>query len=182
MLTIEAHWENWSGQGRQHVLLKELGGRFLAEGSILTSGKSGFAAKFEIECDAAWRMRRAEIALIGGKRSLRITADGEGRWFDATSKPLPQLQGAIDIDLSASPFTNTLPIRRCNLAIGESIDIVTAYVALPELTLGPDPQRYTRLGERRYLYESRDSDFVSEIEADDDGLLVNYPGLFRRIL
>jgi len=85
------------------------------------------------------------------------------------------------IDLSASPFTNTLPVRRCNLAIGESIDIIAAYVAFPELTLTPDPQRYTRLDALIYRYESLDSDFTRDIEVDGNGLVVNYPGLFRRL-
>jgi len=45
-----------------------------------------------------------------------------------------------------------------------------------------DPQRYTCLEPmRRYRYESLDSDFTREIEVDLDGLVVVYPGLFRRI-
>jgi uncharacterized protein len=109
------------------------------------------------------------------------TADGEGNWFDAAATPLAGLRDAIDIDLSASPFTNTLPIRRCNLGVGESVDITTAYVAFPDLTVNADPQRYTRLGQHRYRYASRDSDFTRDIEVDEDGLVVNYPGLFRRL-
>jgi hypothetical protein len=178
--TIEARWENWDGQGRQHVLLKETGGRFLAEGSILVSGNAAFTAEFKIECDAAWRVRRAEIALTGGQR-LQLIADGEGNWFDGAGRSLADVHDAIDIDLSASPFTNTLPIRRCDLAIGESVDITAAYVTFPELSLAADPQRYTRLDQRRYRYASRDSDFTRDIEVDADGLVVNYPGLFRRI-
>jgi hypothetical protein len=50
------------------------------------------------------------------------------------------------------------------------------------LSVTTDPQRYTRLETgKRYRYESLDSDFVREIDIDDDGLVVTYPGLFRRI-
>jgi hypothetical protein len=178
---IEARWQDWDGQGRQQVLLSETGGRILAEGSIVVWGNTAFAAEFTIECDAAWRVLRADIALTG-RQPLQLTADGEGTWFDGAGRPLPDVQGAIDIDLSASPFTNTLPIRRCDPAIGESIDITTAYVAFPEFSLAADPQRYTRLDQRRYRYASRDSDFTRDIEVDDDGLVVCYPGLFRRVL
>ena len=179
---IEARWENWNGQGLQHVLLTQSAERLLAEGSINILGDPAFAGEFKIECDAVWRVRCAEITLVGRKQAFRLTADGEGNWFDAAGEPLPELLGAIDIDLSASPFTNTLPIRRCNLALGESVDIATAYVAFPELTLTADPQRYTRIGEQRYRYESRDTDFTREIDVDEAGLVVNYPGLFRRVL
>ena len=177
---IEAHWEDWDGQGRQHVVLKESGERVLAEGSIRVSGDAPFSAEFVVECDAAWRVRRAEIALAGAP-PMHLTADGQGNWFDGEGQPLPDLRGAIDIDLSASPFTNTLPIRRCALAVGDSLDITTAYIAFPELSLATDPQRYTRIDLRRYRYDSRDSDFTRDIEVDDAGLVVNYPGLFRRL-
>ena len=46
-----------------------------------------------------------------------------------------------------------------------------------------DPQRYTCLAPlKRYRYESIDSDFTREIEVDSRGLVVTYPGLFRRLL
>jgi hypothetical protein len=45
-----------------------------------------------------------------------------------------------------------------------------------------DPQRYTCLEpRRRYRYAALDIDFVREIAVDADGLVVTYPGLFRRL-
>jgi hypothetical protein len=58
-----------------------------------------------------------------------------------------------------------------------------AYIDVPSLTVTADPQRYTCLEPmRRYRFESLGSDFVREIEVDKDGLVVLYPGLFRRVL
>jgi uncharacterized protein len=97
--------------------------------------------------------------------------------------PLPQLAGAIDIDISITPFTNTLPIRRLRLQTGQSQEILVAYVQLPGLAVTTDRQRYTcREPDRRYRYESLDGDFTREIEVDGHGLVVTYPGLFRRVL
>ncbi|GAT73858.1 hypothetical protein MHM582_2353 [Microbacterium sp. HM58-2] len=112
-------------------------------------------------------------------RSLALRRSESGAWT-AGGHDRPDLAAAVDIDLSFSPFTNTLPVRRLGLGIGESRDIVTAYVT-PALDVLPDPQRYTRTGERHYLYESRDSDFRREILVDADGLVVDYPGLFTRV-
>jgi hypothetical protein len=116
-----------------------------------------------------------------------------GNWFDASGKPMPKLAGALDIDLSATPFTNTIAIRRLKLRAGQSADIVTVYIlvhaeagtaARPTgLTLSTDAQRYTCLVPRkRYRYESIDSDFTRDIELDRHALVVTYPGLFRRLL
>ncbi len=77
------------------------------------------------------------------------------------------LEAAREVDIAVSPLSNTLPIRRLELAIGESADITTAYVAVPELTVVADPQRYTRLARHDYLYESRDSDFRRVLTVDE---------------
>ena len=96
---------------------------------------------------------------------------------------MPHLDGAIDVDLPLTPFTNTLPICRLKLEAGQSADIDVVYVRLPQFTVVTDPQRYVCLEPlRRFRYESRDSEFVREIEVDSDGLIINYPGLFRRVL
>jgi hypothetical protein len=103
--------------------------------------------------------------------------------MDGSGTALPRLSGAIDIDISITPFTNTLPIRRLNLRRGEFAEILAVYVQLPSLDITTDRQRYTCLEyAKRYRYESVDSDFTREIEVDDHALVVTYPGLFRRVV
>jgi hypothetical protein len=65
------------------------------------------------------------------------------------------------VDLSITPLTNTLPIRRLKLGVGESAEIATAYVAIPDMEASLDRQRYTRVAFDRYRYVPLDSDFVS---------------------
>ena len=123
------------------------------------------------------------MALSAEPRAIEIAGDGKGNWSDAAGKPLRKLHGAIDIDLSVTPFTNTLPIRRLKLRKGASADIVTVYIVAPALTITTDPQRYSCVEPRkRYRYESLDSDFTREIEVDGQSMVVAYPGLFRRML
>ena len=66
---------------------------------------------------------------------------------------LSALHGLVDVDLGFSPVTNTLPIRRLDPAIGEAV-VVTAAWVVSRATIEPLPQRYIRLAERRYRYES----------------------------
>ena len=180
---IVARWSDWSGNGSEHLVLRQDIDRVVADSVFVSAGDHAYAVHYQITCDAAWRVRRAEIRAVGDERPLRLTADGAGHWFDEVGNALPHLDGAIDIDLSISPFTNTLPIRRLGLQPGQSAEIRAVYIRAPELSVTTDPQRYTCLvTPKRYRYESLDSDFVREIETDDDGLVLTYPGLFRRIL
>lgn len=108
---------------------------------------------------------------------------GLHHWVDGAGVAQPHLANAIDVDISITPFTNTLPIRRLNLQTGQWQEILTVYIQLLGITITTDRQRYTCLDAgRRYRYESVDSDFTREIEVDSQGLVVTYPGLFRRLL
>ena len=133
---------------------------------------------YDVILDAQWVFRALRIE-AGDGRVLELRHDAAG-WWTENRMVRPDLDDAIDIDLSFSPFTNALPIRRLALPIGGRADIVTAYVASPSLAVLPDPQRYTRVADDRYLYESLDSDFAREIRVDADGMVIDYPGLFTR--
>jgi uncharacterized protein len=88
--------------------------------------------------------------------------------------------GCLDVDLAFTPATNLLPMRRLGLAAGESGDLTAAWVRFPDLDVQPLPQRYTRLAERRWRYQSRGGAFTAELEVDDLGLVVRYPPLWER--
>jgi hypothetical protein len=114
-----------------------------------------------------------------------LLADGEGYWTTHSGESVPGLEGCVDVDISATPFTNTLPIRRLGLAPGESADLSVAYVDIDEMRAWREEQRYTRLKKNSedalYKYESLDSGFTADLPVDTDGLVLDYPGLFRRV-
>ena len=141
-----------------------------------------------------WSTRTVEIAMRLGDtikpRKLRLTVAPDQRWQierePSLDPSLPRdepmaLHGLTDVDLGITPATNTLPIRRLAPAIGEGVAVTATWVRFPELTIEPLPQRYIRLAERRYRYESAGGAFVAEIEVDDLGLVTTYEGGWRRI-
>jgi uncharacterized protein len=185
--TLVARWQDWAGAGMQHLVLHEGPDAIVAEAMVMGAEEDGrpFAARFRIECDAGWRTRRVEAGQLGAGPPLVLMGDGEGHWRDGAGAPRPDLDGGIDVDLPITPFTNTLPIRRLGLGAGESADLNVVYIVPAHGTTATaviDPQRYTCLEpRRRYRYAALDIDFVREIAVDADGLVVTYPGLFRRL-
>lgn len=139
-------------------------------------------AAYLVEADTAWRTRRVRVEIANLKRVLEITANGIGRWSDAGGTWIPALDGCIDVDISLTPATNTLPIRRLNLPVGDGADIKVAYILAPDLSLRAGPQRYAKLGERLWRFNGLDIDFTADISVDEAGFVVEYPGLFRRAL
>jgi hypothetical protein len=180
---IIARWQDWSAAGLEHLVLEEGPAGIETDSAILaTIEAEAIALRYRVQCDSMWRVRRARIARIGEDKPVEIASDGSGNWVDEAGIALPHLRGAIDIDISATPFTNTLPIRRLGLKEGQTAEILAVYIPVPSLEIITDRQRYTRLDAKHYRYESIDSDFTRDIEVDGDGLVIVYPGLFRRVI
>jgi hypothetical protein len=116
-----------------------------------------------------------------------IAADGAGAWT-IDGREAPELDGCLDIDLGFSPLTNTLPVRRLGMLDGDGApaELDMAWV-LPEALDRPRRlrQRYTPLAPRLVRYESLDEDGASRFQADlpldEAGLVLDYPGLWRRV-
>ena len=98
----------------------------------------------------------------------------------STGQELREIQGCDDVDLAVTPATNTLAIRRLNLQVGSSASIIAAWIKFSDLTVQPLSQRYTRVAQNTYRYESN-TGFSAEIVVDDLGLVTAYPGGWERI-
>ena len=176
-------WDkNRRDPGLEHLLLRE----GAADSVILTFDEHGrpFRLVYELAWDEAWRLREARLLVRteASTRSLHLETDGEGHWRHSDGRRVPELDGCIDIDVWPTPFTNTFPIRRAPLAVGRQQEFLVAWITAPELTFHPTRQRYTRLAERLYLFENLDgSGFRAELPVDEDGVVVDYEGVFRRI-
>jgi hypothetical protein len=105
--------------------------------------------------------------------------EGKGKWY-VNGQPDEKLNGCIDIDISLTPFTNTLPINRLKLLEKEDEQIKVLYVDVLGKKMRSVQQKYTRLSQAEYKFENVPNDFESVISVDDLGLVVKYSGLFER--
>ena len=83
-----------------------------------------------------------------------------------------ELDGCEDVDVRVTPATNTLPIRRLELAMHQAVEVRAAWVGLPDLQVASLEQIYERVDERRYRYRS--GDFAADLVVDDAGLVLRY--------
>ncbi|MGC2696377.1 MAG: putative glycolipid-binding domain-containing protein [Candidatus Angelobacter sp.] len=175
-------WRWLQGAGLERFELLRAGHEWILRGTILTLTDAGPAeARYEVACDALWHTQRAQVSVLDsdGQRSLQISAVN-GRWHE-NGRENKTVEGAIDIDLGWTPSTNTFPIRRLHLGIGQSSGpLVAAWVRFPELTLQPLSQDYLRISESVYRYSSRAGAFVAQISVDDAGLVIDYEGFWQR--
>jgi uncharacterized protein len=176
-------WEALRWSSLEHVTVRSEPGAILADGLIVAhvDGRPVRLA-YSIRCDPEWRVRSVNVDVLPDGPGIRLISDGDGHWHDQAGRALPELDGATDVDISLTPLTNTLPIRRLGLAEGESRSIRVAYVDAPSLEARAAEQRYTCLASGpeggSYLYES--GSFHAELTVDADGFVIDYEGLWRR--
>ncbi|MEQ9011493.1 putative glycolipid-binding domain-containing protein [Algiphilus sp.] len=168
--------------GLEHLLLTE----DYADSVVLAFDESAgpFRLTYRLHWDEDWQIRDAELVVTTEQatRSLSLHTEGDGQWLDRDGRVIADLQGCLDIDIWPTPFTNTFPVRRTSLAIGERREFQMVWIRAPELTMEVKAQAYTRLSDRWFLYENLDgSGYSAKLPVDENGIVLDYLGLFRRV-
>jgi hypothetical protein len=179
---ITVRWRPVEGQGLEHLVLRSQPQGYSVRSRVIGENDGRpFAFSYEIDLDQDWRVLSFAIDSVDG-RSRCYRSPLEGRWQDGGGNALAKFDGCIDIDLSFTCFTNSLPIHRMVFSEGQAREF--AMLWMPSDTLEPfvDGQRYTcREPGKRFHYEATDGSFEAEISFDEYGLVTDYPGLFRRV-
>ena len=193
----ELYWKPWDAAGCEHVRVSLTPGRDERPDAVVADGlvllyRDGRALRchYRLTADSAWRARSLDLVVQTGgheprEAALKLAGDGKGRWRVDSARETA-LDGCLDLDIQVTPFTNSLPIRRLDLAAGEIADIRAVYVPLPELAPRPAEQSYACLrplgpSGGLYRYESHTSGFSADLAVDSGGFVVDYPDSFRRI-
>jgi len=157
-------WEPWNAPGAEYLTLTVGAEGAVAEGTMIRAiNGEPELAEYTVSCDAAWRTREVHVRARG--RTLTLDAK--------------QLGAADDVDIYACAFTNTLPIRRTNFADDFTINAI--FITLPDLRVERAAQRYTRTSPNAYRYTGLDSGFTGEITIDEDGVVIDYTSVVRRV-
>jgi len=168
-----------------------------ALGSSMTAS---YALDYRLETGPDWVTTELSVRARGDgwwtSLVLRRSARGEwsavwnGEGMGSLPTELPDLESAQDCDLSLCPLTNTMPILRHDLVGAshrgdeEAHDLLMAWVSVPDLAVTRSEQRYAvgdPIDEGGAFVGFSSPGFKTSIEVDADGLVVNYPGLGRRI-
>ena len=176
-------WRNLLINGTDYCALWHIREGWLLKGTVIGAVKDQqpMLVNYEIYCDESWLTHRVQVERTIGKDTKTLSLNVERRRVWRTSGlELPDLHDCDDVDLAVTPATNTLPIRRLDLQIGQVAAVTAAWVKFPELLVQPLPQRYTRLAKNTYRYESN-TGLSAEIVVDDLGLVTTYPGGWERI-
>jgi uncharacterized protein len=182
-----AAWEHRDSRNGFEVVFihaADDGHRIEGHTAAIADGQA-WAVEYAITLDRNWLTKSTLVHghSATGRHELRLEADGQGGWtVNGTSAP--ELDGCPDVDLESSSFTNTFPVHRLGLQVGEEADAPAAWVRALDLSVERLDQRYARRpndGKRqRYHYTAPAFEFESELVYDEAGLVLDYPGIAVR--
>jgi uncharacterized protein len=171
----------------ESVRVQLSGNRIKAYGRIVaaaTTSHPAFSASYDLVTDDRGATKRLSltVTLAERERQLSIARDEESMWLvqdHQNQTKRAAYDGALDVDVVFSPFFNTLPIRRTGVYRNAgSVTLPVVYVRLPDLSVETETITYSN-GEGGFKLHSPLAE--TSISVDDDGFILDYPGLAARI-
>ena len=173
-------WRRLDRPGHEAArLVAQPSGYHLSGTAVFVSDARPCCLHYRVVCGPDWQTRSGRVDGWIGEAviELHVTADA-GRWR-VNGADQPDVAGCVDLDLSFSPSTNLLPIRRLELAVGAAAPVRAAWLQFPSFALEPLDQLYRRTGEDSYRYESDGGAFAADLRVNASGFVTEYPGLWQ---
>jgi uncharacterized protein len=195
-----AVWMKHSARGMEFAQVRLTSRTLRAVGVAVASEPVPYRLDYVLDARRGYVTDRLRAATRGDgwRRQIELRRAASGSWSiagheggDARLPPAggdaTPLTSALDCDLGFSPVTNSLPVLRSGLLRGGGpLTFTMAWISVPDLGVVADEQRYTFVraeGEQCVIrYEAGDGSFTSEITFDGDGIVLDYPGIARRLV
>jgi hypothetical protein len=132
-----------------------------------------------VHCDRGWKTSYASVEGYVGKKnvSIRVKVSESQDWI-VNGQPQADLKGCLDIDLGFTPATNTLPILRLDLGVGDSMKTMAAWLKFPGFGFSALDQEYSHISDSEYLYQSGNGTYSTVLSVNNAGFVTSYPGLW----
>jgi len=152
---------------------------FRATSTIVHAGAEAFGVTYVWLLDRSLRTRQLEVRVSSPieRETMKIERMPDGWLVDGRERR--DLVGCDEIDMSATPFCNSLAMR----LLKGSGELTALYVDVPSLQLSPSRQRYEALGPHRWRYIDLGvaAGFEADLKVDHEGFVIDYEGLFEAL-
>ncbi len=173
-------WEGVSHPSLEYCCMTRIKTGWKFNGMVTARlGNRGFGLEYVVLVDSSFSTQSAKFHLLEGCNMRNMGIDiVNGQWL-VDGIVHEDLAGCTDIDIQASPVTNTIPIKRTGLQDGHQTEIYAAWVKLPTLEVEKVSQRYFRVNASEYTYSS--GTFKARLLLNASGLVTDYEGIWKEV-
>jgi hypothetical protein len=177
---ISMFWRRLDTPGHDACWLEQANGRWRISGATVFRHDAGPAVlNYHVVCSQTWTTLSGFIDGRVGERPVRFDIRRGANGWTLNGAPVPGLDAMLDLDLSFTPATNLIQLRRVSVPAGRKTPIDVAWLDIDAVVLGPLHQVYERLDERRLAYAAPSVGYEAVLELADNGFIAHYPGLWR---
>jgi len=177
-------WEGLYHDTEEHCSVNYLEGAIMVrselEGWALTTP---VYMEYVLRLGKDWKVTEVDINFTVGEatHTYLFFRDAAAGWTDADGNAYPEFAGCDFIDISLTPFTNSLPINGLQWQEEGKREVEVLYIDVLANQLRKDTQHYTRNGPHNFIFENDGGNFIANITVNDDGFVTNYPELFEML-
>lgn len=178
-------WKNIECTGLEiaHIEMEEAGIKVCS--TVMTlENHSPTCIEYTLRLNQNWEVENLEVSKKGQSGGLFLSVDKEGNWFLNDGTNIPDLTGAVDVDLSCTPLTNSLPIKRMDWEQQvEPAQIDVVYIDHENLTYKKVTQSYKRIHKREdtQTFHYKSGQFETVFTVDHEGFVLAYPTYFNQV-
>jgi hypothetical protein len=184
-------WQGLTGPRMESARLVLSEQRIKGSGRVVAAaieGKEAYNASFELSVGENGVVSRLLLrsATAEEERTMSLSRTEDGMWIVDRGRGAERrdFEGALDVNLQSSVLFNALPVRRLGLhrEAGEH-ELPVVWVSLPDLSVSLVRERYRTISvdENGSVLALDRGDASVELSVDSNGLVVEYPGLARRV-
>lgn len=174
-------WESTFYHSREELTLQAQGLGFIIQSNIIGNYlNTPYSLAYEVNIAEDWSVHRFMISTVTGDHREQIKGEKIKEDWYINGLIEPTYSGFRFIDISLTPFTNSLPINHLNLRLGQEEIIDVIYFDILEHQIRPVKQKYCKLTYDTYRFENVPNDFEADIRVDESGLVTMYPSLFEQ--
>lgn len=138
--------------------------------------------EYSLIINQRWESQYCRIrnCLEEGDKCLELKRLSGNKWL-INGEEDTRFDGFDGIDISVTPFTNTLIINRRQLQEEESIKMRIIYIEPIEMVCQPIEVLYTKLSSKEYEYHNLTTGYHVVLDVNEGGFVTYYPGFFKML-
>jgi hypothetical protein len=174
-------WRRLDVPGHDACRLERVdGGWRLAGVAVFRHERGSAQIAYELVVDERWTTRAGIVSgWVGDERvDVQVRRSSDGAWT-LGDRRVRTVDGCAHLDFGFTPATNLPQLRALDLGRGASAACPVAWLDVPACALERIEQRYERVAEDRYAYESPRFGYSATLVTGADGFVKTYPGLWE---
>ena len=181
-MTMSAVWNTIYTAGHDAAILRQTDSGWQLDGmAVYVIDGEPAQIRYGLQLHQDWSTRSGFFeGFVGPKPVKRVIERDKASWtLDGVRQDV--VADALDLDFGFTPATNHPQLRRMVLEVGQSREIIVAWMDVGSDALEPLPQIYARVADYAYDYNSPQNHYRETLEIAPNGFVRTYPTLWKMI-